>query len=121
MAADPDLALRGRLVRRLGALREMLPGSFFERSRQCGKPACRCADGKQLHPQFLLSVLVEGKPKVFHIPAELADEVRSKVELPKSFEQAADLDQLNELLLARCIESQAHTISGHPLTVGEAM
>lgn len=89
MAADPELDLRGRLVRRLGALREMLPGSFVERSRQCGKPHCRCADGQQLHPQFLLSVLVDGKPKVFHVPADLADEVRSKVELRKSFEQAA--------------------------------
>lgn len=89
MAADPELDLRGRLVRRLGALREMLPGSFVERSRPCGKPHCRCADGKQLHRQFLLSVLLEGQPKVFHVPAELADEVRSKVELRKSFEQAA--------------------------------
>lgn len=89
MAADPELDLRGRLVRRLGALRELLPGSFIERSRSCGKPTCRCADGKQLHRQFLLSVLLDGQPKVFHIPAELADEVRSKIELRKSFEQAA--------------------------------
>lgn len=96
MAADPELDLRGRLVRRLGALREMLPGSFVVRFRPCGKPTCRCADGIQLHRQFLLSVLVEGKPKVFHIPAELADEVRSKVELRKSFEQAAaQIAQLN--------------------------
>jgi hypothetical protein len=89
MAADPELDLRGRLVRSLGSLREMLPGSFVERSRQCGKPNCRCADGIQLHRQFLLSVLVEGKPRVFHVPADLADEVRSKVELRKRFEQAA--------------------------------
>ena len=89
MPADPELGLRGRLVRRLGALREMLPGSFVERSRKCGKPTCRCAAGKQLHPEFLLSVLVEGKPKTFHVPAELADEVRSKVELRKRFEEAA--------------------------------
>jgi hypothetical protein len=89
LAADPELDLRGRLVRRLGALREMLPGSFVERSRPCGKPSCRCADGKQLHRQFLLSVLIEGKPKVFHVPAKLADQVRSQVELRKSFEQAA--------------------------------
>ena len=102
MAADPELDLRGRLVRRLGALREMLPGSFVVRSRSCGKPTCRCADGIQLHRQFLLSVLVEGKPKVFHIPAELADEVRSKVELRKSFEQAAaQIAQLNLRRLLR--------------------
>jgi hypothetical protein len=89
MASDPELALRGRLVRGLGALREMLPGSFVVRSRQCGKPTCRCAAGQQLHSEFLLSVLVEGKPKTFHIPAELADQVRSQVELRKRFEQAA--------------------------------
>lgn len=38
---------------------------------------------------FLLSVLVEGKPKTLHVPAELADDVRSKVELHKRFEEAA--------------------------------
>jgi hypothetical protein len=89
MPTDPELDLRGRLIRRLGTLREMLPGSFVERSRQCGKPTCRCAEGKHLHPQFVLSVLVEGKPKAFNVPAELAEEVRSKVELRKRFDEAA--------------------------------
>jgi hypothetical protein len=89
MPTDPELDLRGRLVRRLGALREMLPGSFVERSRKCGKPTCRCAEGKQLHRQFVLSVLVEGKPRTFHVPAELADEVRSRVELRRRFDEAA--------------------------------
>lgn len=96
MPTDPELDLRGRLIRRLGALREMLPGSFVERSRKCGKPTCRCAEGKQLHPQFVLSVLVDGKPRAFHIPAELADEVRSKVELRKRFDEAAaQIAQIN--------------------------
>lgn len=89
MPTDPELDLRGRLIRRLGTLREMLPGSFIERSRKCGKPTCRCAAGKELHPQFVLSVLVEGQPRVLHVPAELADEVRAKVELRKRFEEAA--------------------------------
>ena len=35
--------------------------------------------------------------------------------------EAEDLESLNELLLARCVESQQHTISGRILTVGEAM
>ncbi len=89
MPADPELDLRGRLLRSLGALREMLPGSFVQRSRKCGKPTCRCAAGEKLHAQFLLSVLVEGKPKTFHLPAARADEVRSKVEQRKRFEAAA--------------------------------
>jgi hypothetical protein len=34
---EPDLQLRGKLIRSLGALREMLPGSFVERQRACGQ------------------------------------------------------------------------------------
>src|SRR5438034_5418570 len=37
---EPDLELRGKLIRSLGALREMLPGSFVERTRACGQPIC---------------------------------------------------------------------------------
>ena len=89
MPIDPDLDRRGRLVRSLGALREMLLGSFVERARKCGRSNCRCADGKQLHTSFQLSVLIQGKPKSFHVPVELVPEVRSKVELRKHFEEAA--------------------------------
>src|ERR1017187_1019120 len=86
---DPDLELRGKLIRGLGSLREMLPGSFVERKRSCGQPNCRCADGKSLHSQFQISVLVDGKPKALNIPAELADKVREKIELRRRFESAA--------------------------------
>ncbi len=90
MPGDPELQSRGRFIRSISALREMLPGSFVERRRKCGNPGCRCASGEpeQMHVQFLLSVLVQGKPRTFHIPAELVEEVRSKVELHKRFQQA---------------------------------
>jgi hypothetical protein len=86
---DPDLELRGRLVRGLGSLREMLPGSFVERKRACGQPNCHCADGKNLHAQFQISVLVDGKPKALNVPAELAVKVRDKIELRRRFDSAA--------------------------------
>jgi len=86
---DPDLALRGKLIRSLGSLREMLPGSFVERKRPCGRPNCHCADGKNLHSQYQISVLVDGKPKAFNVPAELAAKVREKTELRRRFETAA--------------------------------
>ena len=86
--SDQELELRGRLVRSLGALREMLPGSFVERHRQCGKPNCRCAEGKNLHPQFQVSLLLDGKPKTFSVSAELAEEVRGKVNMHKRFKRA---------------------------------
>jgi hypothetical protein len=87
--SNPDLELRGKLIRGLGALREMLPGSFVERKRSCGRPNCRCADGKNLHSQFQISVLVDGKPKALNIPAELAEEVREKIEMRQRFDSAA--------------------------------
>jgi hypothetical protein len=89
MPNDPGLQARGRLIRSLGTLREMLPGSFVERKRACGRPNCHCADGKSLHSQFQISVLVEGKPKTFHIPANLVESVRRKIEMRRRFDAAA--------------------------------
>ena len=86
---DPDLELRGKLVRSLGSLREMLPGSFVERKRACGRPNCRCADGQNLHSQYQISVLIDGKPKALNIPAELAEKVRQKIEMRRRFDAAA--------------------------------
>jgi hypothetical protein len=89
MPSDPDLQSRGRLIRSLGSLREMLPGSFVERKRACGRPNCHCADGKNLHSQFQISVLVEGQPRTFNIPAKLVEQVRRKVEMRRRFDAAA--------------------------------
>jgi len=87
--SDPDLELRGKLIRGLGSLREMLPGSFVERKRACGRPNCHCADGKNLHSQFQISVLLDGKPKALNIPAEWAVKVREKIEMRRRFDSAA--------------------------------
>src|ERR1700730_17264193 len=86
---DPDLGLRGRLIRSLGSLREMLPGSFVERKRACGRPNCHCADGKSLHSQYQISVLIDGKPKALNIPAEWVERVREKIEMRRRFDAAA--------------------------------
>lgn len=104
MPSDPDLARRGRLMRGLSALREMLPGSFVERRRRCGKPTCRCADGEQLHQEFLLSVRLEGKPRTFHIPAAMAESVRRRVALRQRFQQIAE--SICELNLRRFLRNK---------------
>jgi gluconate kinase len=86
---EPDLELRGKLIRSLSALREMLPGSFVERKRSCGRPNCHCADGKRLHSQFQISVLIDGKPKALNIPAQWVEKVREKIEMRRRFDAAA--------------------------------
>ena len=55
MPGDSDLESRGRLIRSLGTLREMLPGSFVERKRRCGRLNCHCVHGQNLHSQFQIS------------------------------------------------------------------
>ncbi len=109
MSSDPELQTRGRLVRSLGALREMLPGSFIERRRKCGRPLCRCADGSpdHLHLQFLLHVRWQGKLRTLHIPAAFADQVRSQVELYRRFQRAAEtIAQIN---LRRFLRQKQHS------------
>jgi hypothetical protein len=89
MSGDSDLQLRGRLVRRLGLFRDMLPGSFVENKRSCGRPNCHCADGKSLHTQYQISVLIDGQPKTFHVPKSMVEQVREKIQLRQRFEAAA--------------------------------
>jgi hypothetical protein len=89
MPSDPDLETRGRLIRSLGTLREMLPGSFVERKRACGRPNCHCADGKNLHVQYQISALVDGKPKVFNVPFRMVEQVRQQVAMRHRFDAAA--------------------------------
>jgi Family of unknown function (DUF6788) len=89
MSADSDLQLRGRLVRRLGLFRDMLPGSFVENKRSCGRPNCHCADGKSLHTQYQISVLIDGQPKTFHVPKSMVEQVRERIQLRQRFEAAA--------------------------------
>ncbi len=89
MPSDPDLDLRGRLIRSLGSLRDMLPGSFVERKRVCGRPNCHCADGKNLHVQYQISALVDGQPKAFNVPAALVEQVRKQIEMRDRFDAAA--------------------------------
>ena len=67
----------------------MLPGSFVERKRACGRPTCHCADGKLLHTQYQISVLIDGKPRAINVPAGLADKVRQKIEMRRRFDAAA--------------------------------
>ena len=110
MPSDPELQLRGRLVRSLGALREMLPGSFVKRQRPCGRPNCRCADGQRLHTRYQLSVLSEGELKTYNIPAHQAEEVRRRVDLHRRFQKAAAM--ITSLNLRRWLRERKPTERG---------
>jgi hypothetical protein len=42
-----------------------------------------------LHPQYQISILVDGKPQAFNIPAQWVDKVREKIEMRQRSEAAA--------------------------------
>lgn len=107
---DPDLRRRGRLVRSLAAWREMLPGSLVEGRRRCGKPNCRCADGVHLHRAYQISVLWQGQPRTFHVPAAWVEEVRARVEMARRFhEAAATIAEINLLRFLRRKQERKRT------------
>jgi hypothetical protein len=89
MSGEADLEARGLLIRSLGTLRGMLPGSFVERRRSCGRPNCHCPGGQNRHSQLQVSVLVEGKPRTCNLSAKLVSKVRQQVEMRHRLDAAA--------------------------------
>ena len=83
---DPDLELRGKLIRSLGLLREMLPGSFVERQRACTPVIALTANACTGN---IKSPPLDGKPQALNIPAKRVEEVRAKIEMRRRFEAAA--------------------------------
>ncbi|MCA1700373.1 MAG: hypothetical protein LC790_16330 [Actinobacteria bacterium] len=58
----------------------MIRGSVVVQHRRCGKPNCRCADGRQLHEATVLSYSEQGRSRTVMLdPAEVAA-VRAAVE-----------------------------------------
>ena len=67
-------ALRKRrqaLLRQLPPLDAILRGSLIERYKRCGKPGCKCADGRGHGPKYYLSVSDPGlRPQMDYVPQE---------------------------------------------------
>jgi len=49
--------------------------------------ALRLGPPEDLHPQWALSLVWEGKPRLIHLPAALAEEARRGVQLHPRFQQ----------------------------------
>jgi hypothetical protein len=79
-------ALRRRF-RLPGDLDAMLPGALSLTHLRCGKPTCHCAVGAG-HPAWHLTVRVEGRTRVIHIPAAWVDDIRWRVDAGRAFQDA---------------------------------
>jgi hypothetical protein len=58
---------------------EIIKGSPVEVERVCGKPNCRCTEGRK-HKGLYLSQYIKGKPHMTHIPRNMEKRVRAGVE-----------------------------------------
>ncbi len=67
----------------------LLPGSLSESHMRCGKPGCHCAQAKDPgHSFWTLTFMVQAKKRTLHIPKDLVDEVRQRVEAGRAFHDA---------------------------------
>jgi hypothetical protein len=77
-------ALRQRqktLLRKLPPLQAILRGSLIERYKRCGKPGCKCAEGRGHGPKYYLSISHPGRrPEMDYIPAEFQEKVKTCLE-----------------------------------------
>ncbi len=79
MQDTSTLALRRRrrtLLRRLPPLEAVLRGSLIERYKRCGKPGCKCAQGRGHGPKYYLSVSRTGaRPEMDYVPQAHQEQV----------------------------------------------
>jgi hypothetical protein len=62
---------RQALLRQLPPLATILRGSLIERYKPCGKPGCKCAQGRGHGPKYYLSISYPGmRPQMDYVPQE---------------------------------------------------
>ena len=99
----PQLRVRrARLARQLPHVEMTLLGSLQTQGRRCGKQECRCAQGELHGPYVYLSVRTGARRRLLYIPANLAEEVRRRVEVTGRLETTlAEISAINLELVAR--------------------
>jgi hypothetical protein len=91
------LADQRKLVARLLALREQLPGSLLVRWAECGKPACVCHTGRRHGPYYVLSNRSGGQGAFAYLDGDQARRARALVS--RSREYRRGLQRLRKLNL----------------------
>ncbi len=66
---------------------DMLPGALSLTHVRCGKATCHCARGEG-HPAWHLTVQVEGRTRVLHIPAAWVEDIRQRVDAGRALQEA---------------------------------
>jgi Family of unknown function (DUF6788) len=65
----------------------LLPGTICISYRKCGNPNCRCSSGEG-HESWSWTFMLDGKKRVEHVPADKLEEIRSRIEQGREFQDA---------------------------------
>ena len=65
----------------------LLPGTICVSYRKCGGETCRCATGDG-HESWSWTFMLDGKKHVEHVPFDKVEEIRSRVEAGREFQDA---------------------------------
>jgi len=67
--------------------RPMVKGTVYTLRRKCSKPSCRCATGER-HEMIALTATVDGKKRLWPVPADRLEELRGRTEVYRQFRKA---------------------------------
>jgi hypothetical protein len=79
---------RAQLRARLVVPADGLPGSLALSHRRCGSPTCHCHTDPHGHPSWTLTFMADGRKRVVHVPTDMVDEVRARVDRGNAFKSA---------------------------------
>jgi hypothetical protein len=94
---------RRSLARKLQDVESILRGSLIERYKRCGKPGCRCADGRGHGPKYYLSISRSGDtPQMEYVPQAFCDQVAAYLDNYRRIREILDqITEINRELLRR--------------------
>jgi hypothetical protein len=106
MRNEATAALRKRrkaLLRQLPPLNAILRGSLIERYKRCGKPGCKCAEGRGHGPKYYLSVSYPGlRPQMDYVPQEYYEQTSEFIaNYHRARENLEEICEINRELLQR--------------------
>lgn len=93
---------RATLIKRLqNSGPDLLRGSLIERYKKCGKPGCKCAEGRGHGPKYYLSVSMPGgRPEMIYVPQEYLPQVEAHLgNLAEVREVIEEICEINRELL----------------------
>jgi hypothetical protein len=97
--------MRRRLAAQMGGCGELIKGSLVVNRRRCGKPQCRCAEGKP-HESLAFTFKHHGKSRLVHVPGGLESQARHAAQAYATLRRLVEeLSEINVSLLKQAAKA----------------